>query len=171
MSQPLRGDIAPNLKREEDRIAVGGLRDATSSVTRLPSVAAFGADLGKQIAGLLESNPDWVPSTCSCIGHEDRTPPAEAIAAVRGAIATACNPTDVEPIFNASCSTDIRGGLLEAWRAAANDPDDQVGPWLHTGAPAGIREHAPHCGIFPAAATDVELDPEGLETDFNSFEN
>ena len=84
MSQHPRGTPAPNANLEEDRLAVGGLRDATAAVTRLPLLATFGEQLGKDIAQLLDEHPDWVKAACSCIGKEGRAPPPEALGRQRG---------------------------------------------------------------------------------------
>ena len=171
MSQPLRGTLPTDAKLEAERIAVGGFRDATESLRRLPSVAAFGEKLGAQMSNLLDTNPAWTSATVACIGKDDVKPPPAAILAVRNLIATACQATDLEPVSNATCSTDIRAGLLEAWRVAAGDPASAVVQWLTNGSPAGIRRSAESCGIFPDAATDIELNAESLFTDYEDFRN
>ena len=45
--------------------------------------------------------------------------------------------------------TNIDAQLLEAWRAAAKDPNDQVSVWLKFGAPTGITSQLQDPGIFP----------------------
>ena len=101
-----------------------------------------------------------------------KTPPLRPrIEAVRKVLATACGTTDTGPVFNATCTANICGGLLEACRVAAGDPDAEIAKWLADGAPAGIRVHAKPCGIFPKAASDVEIDAESRTTAFDEFEN
>ena len=123
MTQSLRRGVPIDPKTEAERIAIGGLRDTTESLKRLPSVIAFGQQLGSSIANLLNGNPQWITSTCACIGVEDQSPPAEAIEAVRAIVANACGTTETGPVSNASCTTDIRCQLLEAWRVKSGDPD------------------------------------------------
>ena len=171
MTQSLRGDVPTEPKMEAERMAIGGFRDTTESLKRLPSVTAFGQQLGCSIANLLNGNPHWITSTCACIGVEDQSPPAEAIEAVRAIIAEACGTTETGPVSNANCTTDIRCQLLEAWRLKSGDPDSAVAKWLNDGSPAGIREHAEPCGIFPVADDDAELDAECLATSYGEFEN
>ena len=169
MTQPLRGNPATNDRVEEDRLAIGGLRDATASLKRLPSVVAFGAKLGDSLMQLLEDNASWVSQTCSCIGSESAKPPPEAVVAVREIIAAACGSQINKPVFNSTCTTNIRASLLESWRKAAGDPDTEVYTWLTEGSPAGIRNSARPCGIFPVASCDVELDAESLTTAYDEF--
>ena len=45
----LRGDLEPELKDQQDRQAIGGLRNAASSVSRLRTVQAFGTRLGQAL--------------------------------------------------------------------------------------------------------------------------
>ena len=82
---------------------------------------------------------------------------------------TGCD--DCNPVENAECSTDIRVNLLEAWRSSAKDPDEAVHGFLTVGAPAGIRNHAQHCGIFLVTPADAMLDAETLITDYDGFVN
>ena len=66
------------------------------------------------------------------------------------------NPDDVE--------TEVRAGIVGAWRSKAEDPNDQPEQWLKAGAPGGIREHPIPRGVFPGneqAFEDVD-DPEKL---------
>ena len=67
--------------------------------------------------------------------------------------------------------TKIDAPLVEAWRIAAKDPDDQVGRWLLYGAPAGILHQPIDERIFPDAAAPSEISPEELVYDEMTFRN
>ena len=45
--------------------------------------------------------------------------------------------------------TNVDACLLEAWRVAAGDQDDQAGKWMLVGAPTGIEVPVLDPGIFP----------------------
>ena len=57
-TQPLRGTIPLTDKEIADKMAIGGLRNAPDSVSRLQTVAAFGLQLGQGIRQLLRSDSD-----------------------------------------------------------------------------------------------------------------
>ena len=78
-TQPLRGTIPLTDKEIADRMAIGGLRNAPDSVSRLHTVAAFGLQLGQGIRQLLRNDSDmhtaagtspksWVNQTYDAIG-------------------------------------------------------------------------------------------------------
>ena len=57
-TEPLRGRIDPTDKEKQDALAIGGLRNAADSVSRLHTVAAFGKKLGAGLMDLLRTNTD-----------------------------------------------------------------------------------------------------------------
>ena len=61
--------------------------------------------------------------------------------------------------------------LLEAWRAAASDPDSQVYMWLRDGGPTGITSRLVDPGTFPKCLRPVDLQPQGLHCDEQQFRN
>ena len=68
-----------------------------------------------------------------------------------------------EPLY----TTDVRPELLRRWVEAGHDPDKRVVQWCTDGAPAGVRHHPEHVGVFPLVpAENPQVDPEHLVTDF-----
>ena len=61
--------------------------------------------------------------------------------------------------------------LLEAWRAAAHDPDNQIYLWLRDGAPTGIKTALLDPGIFPTCHKPAEIEPQDLRCDEQQFCN
>ena len=53
--------------------------------------------------------------------------------------------------------------LLDLWRTAAKDPDDQAVLWLKQGAPAGIRTTVESCSIFPEYAPEFDEPTASVE--------
>jgi len=91
----LCGFVPPTEKEQADKMAIGGLRDAATSVGKLSAVATFGRKMYAAIRETLvadrKTNEDqgtpeqsWVSVTCKAIGSkEERVPPEAAIEAVR----------------------------------------------------------------------------------------
>ena len=124
--EPLRGSVQPTDKEAADAHAIGGLRNAAESVSRLHLVSEFGRSLGAKLKALLAGNPEWITATCKAIGSTDELrPPPDAVAAVRNLLVEATHMTEADP--NVPRLTDVDAHLVDAWRLAAGDPDDQVG--------------------------------------------
>jgi hypothetical protein len=81
--------------------------------------------------------------------------------------------TSIDPTTSPTCSTCIRGDLLQRWAEAAEDPGRGVCAWLRQGAPAGIYEFPELDAIFPisAKAGAPAVSPHELASDAGSFVN
>ena len=181
--QHLRGMPRTSLKDESDRQAIGGLRNASQSLDRLSSVAAFGRSVGLKIQLVLMENSiactragrvanSWINTTCALVGNQsESTADPAAVHAIRSILEDLC---DFQPPAGGSstdCTTSINVDLLEAWRRKAKDPDAAVTKWLKEGAPAGITQVPEPCGIFPCLDDVAGLSPEQLSCDIESFQN
>lgn len=177
----LCGFVPPTEKEQADKMAIGGLRDAATSVGKLSAVATFGRRMYAAIRETLvadhKTNEDqgtpeqsWVSVTCKAIGSkEERVPPEAAIEAVRAIMVryTAAVPAGSSFVH----LTEVDAHLLEAWRKAAGDPDDQVFQWLTQGAPAGVLDAIKDPGIFPDTSGPSAMDPDDLDCDEATFRN
>ena len=67
--------------------------------------------------------------------------------------------------------THIDALLLESWRIAAADPDDQVFVWLRDGAPTGITAQFVDPGIFPTCSRPADVQPQDIHCDEQQFRN
>ena len=93
---------------------------------------------------------------------------------IRCVVAETFSATDIGPWCDGVNVTPVHVGLLEAWRCAAKDPDEEVTSWLKHGCPAGIRNSVAGCGIFPDVSDEGQPDLEDgelLDTDFGTFLN
>ena len=184
MRQHLRGVPSELRKDALDRQAIGGLRNAKHSISRLHCVSTFGLELGNCIQEVLLSNhrqccvegkPDssWIRSFVNLVGSQspDASAPLDAVAAVRKVIAEKVGYVGNQRTPVPYCTTRINAELLESWRKKANDPDTAVCEWLLSGAPAGITMEPEACGIFPATDDSAEFDPEELMMDYRAFNN
>ena len=66
------------------------------------------------------------------------------------------------PVANATCSTNLRAGIYQAWCDLVGDPGRKIIPWLVHGAPAGIARPVPDTGIFPNKHDEATLTVEQL---------
>ena len=153
----LRGVAQTDPKREAEMSAVGGLRDASKTLSKLHSSSTFGRKLGKALMKAVTENlvqhasvgtrgQSWVEQMCSKIGAaESVQAPEQAVECVRDIIRKHVGTTSsLSGTQVPGCSTSIDAHLLEAWRRAACDPDDAVCQWLVKGAPAGTLHIAFH---------------------------
>ena len=115
----------------------------------------------------------WVNITCKSIGSttEGCGPPPSAIAAVKTLLEeyTSMYRSDAERAMPARTLVDAY--LLEAWRLAAADPDDQIFIWLRDGAPTGITAQLHDPGIFPECSRPADVQPQDLHCDEQQFRN
>jgi len=174
--------VGPTDKEIADDMAIGGLRNAAASVSRLTYSASFSLKLGQSIQDVLRADLEahrpvdtldqsWVYMSCKVVGSkkEDKLrPPADAVAAVEAVLIEHTNPPDSS---NHTPLTLIKAFLLEAWRVAAKDPDDQVGSWLKEGGPAGIILQPKDPGIFPDVSAPADWMPDDLHCDEHAFKN
>ena len=180
-SQRVRGAVAMTEKEEADRRAIGGLRDASDSVSRLHMVASFGRRLSTKLRELIMFNEDshnvadtldqsWISTTMAAIGSEgaEAGPPADAISAVKELLSEMCSLSRSD---NFDRLTNVDAPLLEAWRKAASHPDTYIAKWMVTGAPAGILNPIPDPGIFPTCSKPATSEPLDLHCDFGTFQN
>ena len=66
----------------------------------------------------------------------------------------------------------ICGHLLHAWSSCAGDPAASTAKWCWHGAPLGITsEYSELVDILPVCKPGEVRDPEGLSTDYQTFDN
>ena len=94
-------------------------------------------------------NDNWINLPCNATGSKDATarPPADAVAAVRAPLieTTRMLSADADVVHRKR----VDAHVLEAWRVAAMDPDDQIFLWLRDGGPTGITSELRDPGKFP----------------------
>jgi len=158
--------VAQDVAREQEAQAIGGMRHAHRSVSRLPSLLPVGRQLRRLFVAALSEFPKLREQCLGAIGHQNpRVPDEKVVAIVRGRLGALLNVDDLEPIRTEGICTEIRAHLLEGWRSMAGDPDWAVTRWLvRDGVPAGLRRHPEDCGIFPR--TDVAVAADLHEMDF-----
>jgi hypothetical protein len=183
-SENLRGTLpnAKELRQQEDRGALAGMRNAATAVDRLPGHADVGWIIGRIITSALDTVPGLMTSALSAIdpgrcGDVDplTTGPSQtALDEVRRRLAKVLGTDDVGPVQNETCSSPIRAGLLYRWAQLAKDPAAESCRWLWEGAPGGLEEMPEHIdGIFPKADPDQDVsDPSEVclaAEDFNQL--
>jgi hypothetical protein len=176
----LKGPADIDVRAGEDRMAVGGLRDARASVAKLHKVSTFGGSLGTAIFKLMLRNhvecraaklSSWVDDAMRALGSDEVLPCEHAISEVRDLIAACTKAASTDEVATSTCDTPIRAGLLEAWRSISGDPDIYICQWLMQGAPAGISLQMESAGIFPEVDEQAEVHYDDLGFDFDEFRN
>ncbi len=156
----------PDAKAEAERVALGGMRTPASAVARLRSVAHMGSKIREAFFEMFVENPDMVSRALEAVGSsaEDASPPASYVALARQRLARAVGCREDDAATLGLAGTQVRAGLLGAWRMAAGDPDDQPERWLREGGPAGVRLVPEHRGVYPPVDDEAPDDPEELAT-------
>ena len=137
---------------------VGGLRRLATSLCKLSYSAEVGARINVGLSLLLDSEPSLVDKVLHHIGSDVTTYIDPEICKMAEKVIRAVLEPLV-PSFVASVPTEdcrINHRLLELWQCAAKDPDWAVVQWLLHGAPAGIEQDIPSCGIFPEYKGEVD---------------
>lgn len=156
------------------------MRNTADSVGKLHYLAEFGLKLGGTVIretlqrnlekhrsdDKLDEADAWFDRTCACIGSYELRRPPDAIENVRAILRRTLSNWNEKPSMSG-----IDADLLESWRAAAKDIDDQIFIWLPEGGPAGIL-HAPvGLGIFPDCPGPLGNNPADLQCDTDMFRN
>jgi len=160
----LRQEGVQDIRAVEESQAIGGMKRPSKAVDRLPSITCIGGHIYDKISEYLDNNFDAVGDVHEIVsGHLDREPSDTHVLNIRRLLSDCVGATDTEPVNNETYQTSVRAGILQAWRRAAEDPDDQPEQWLRHGAPAGIRLTPRDRGIFPTVSDQMD-DPELLGT-------
>ncbi len=159
----------PDAKAEAERLALGGMRTPAAAVSRLRSVAHMGAKIRDAFFSMFDENPDMIRRALEAVGSSeaDAAPPATYVEMARRRLARAVGCSDADAAALGFVGTQVRAGLLGAWRLAAGDPDDQPELWLREGGPAGVRAFPEHRGVYPPVDDETPADPEELVTLFD----
>ena len=166
---PLRG-VEPAgaraLRRQEDALAVGGMRNPGHAVSKLPLLRATLSAL-RPILLKAVTQDLRISGVVSSILEGSRVEglPADVVAHVRAGVAQALG-------VEASQGPGLQPALFEGL-ALAGDPDHHLHHWLREGAPLGVLHPVESAGIFPPTPC-VQASPEqlaGLVTDYHQWEN
>lgn len=167
----LTGKDDQDQKAREDALAVGDLRNAGQSVSRLHLVSPSGRALGKKLSDFFCVHSGWTDTALSSIGSSASLPDNEAALAVRGIIGQASAAGDVSAVDNSSCSSPVSATLFNSWRKARSDPDIFVAVWFMSGAPAGVSLLIPAAGIVPEIGMEPGIHYSDLVTTDDSASN
>ena len=123
----------------------------------IPGLEGVGRRIHAAISDYLATRPGSIDVVHDLVSGKTKGDlPSNDVAMIRELLAGVVGATDVEPTDDDTCETLVRAGLLGAWRAAAEDPDDQPKQWLYSGAPVGIRHLPIHRSIFPPVEDEAD---------------
>ena len=173
---PMGGQDKPTDRETADALAIGGLRNAAGSVSRLHFLASLGQKMGQAMRGALMDNLNkhrrqsdlneqdaWINQVRACIGSEDRKPPVAAIAKIKAIIHEFTRQPGAAQRAAAPSLSDLDTVTLEDWRVASKHPDVEVCGWQRTGVPGGIKLMPTDAGgIFPPATDAASADVSQL---------
>ena len=163
----LRGEQmnAKEVKQDEDRRSLCGLRNTFEAVSRLPGHLKLGSIFGEFFRGILWKNPRLHKLLVSLGSgdvpedeqNEARIELEDLVLPIRQKLSKILLCSHSGPVNNDECDTDIRAELLRRWATVARDPGVGVCNWLSRGANAGLSADPEGIdGIFPLADTEFE---------------
>ena len=169
---PLRGLGPPGakeIKRQQDQLAVGGMRDPAAAVRRLPILRQSLLGLREIFTSAVDQDPRLRHAVEEVLsGHKIEGLPVDTVLVVREGLGRALG---VAPDPSAP-SGGLQPHLFEGL-AQAGDPDAHLATWLRQGAPLGVLHPVEPAGIFPPApgptATPEQL--AALVSDLRDWSN
>ena len=157
-------------QRQDESSTLGGLRRACTSVAKLPFGVRAGLLLRLSLLHALRACPTLLASCLDAVGSEmsDAGPTDVVLSQVRKHMSEHFNIVEQ---YDDSGLCVLWSSFFQAWRLSSMDPDEHVERWLRSGAPMGLRQAVPICGIFPVADDKDVGDPEQLVTPVGWEEN
>ena len=158
-----RTPTAKEVREEENRNAVGGMRNPKRAVKRINGLLEVGADLREDWRSLVEDFPG-VMETAKKYGTKKCEIIPEALMEWKKHLNEYLEVEEVMGVMvkeNWEFRSPLDANLWDAWHKTTNDPENCIGLWAREGAPLGMEVPIPTCGIFPAVEID-EADYEDL---------
>ena len=153
------------LKREEDRQSLAGMRDPADLLDAWPQLWHGMAGVTAALMEVRESSPE-LRGLWKCFGDKPaRSAPSEtAVQSARCAIARAIrvSPADAERHHPHS---PWRHEIVRALQQCTGDPDRDLADWLRDGVPMGLSVPLRPGGLFPRQESTRTVDPESLSGD------
>ena len=152
----LRGETHDQ-RKEEDKAALGGMRNPKRSVERVPGHAVIGRQVAAAIDDFMNEHPTIRDTIIKSIGVDKRHAPKipdELLRDVRWRLAHVLDAN----LHRDTKRTELIAPLFEAWVAQSGDPDQPLVRWLFNGAPAGIESHPDNVGVFPPSEVPPSYD-------------
>lgn len=151
------GDSAREVKMRQDRECNAGMRNPRAVVDRWPELRMAMARVRKSLMIIREDESSFVAFAAACGRKAPRQPPTE-----RWKLA---NQFGIQDHWDRRRPASTwRPALVRAVQDLAYDPGTFLPIWLEPGAPMGLRKAIEAGGLFPAAADEVRLGLEELES-------
>lgn len=167
--QHLKGRPAAAPSVQEEKLAIGGLKETSHAVAKLPSSVAFGKQLRELFVKVLGKDKDLMQRCLAAVGSEEEHagPSAKQLEKFRVELAQVLGTDCASPLDKNKYHCSICGQMLISWAKKAGDPDVEAATWTIKGAPAGITEHPGQPGVFP----DKPNEQDYVEPDDMLFED
>ena len=139
------------VREEENECAIGGLRNAARSVTKLPNWSLVGSKVAAMIEELVDLHEETLNPVLDSLGDKTKSHmvPESLCAILR------LKMRDMLGL----CDEDLQPGpggffpgLIRGLTEAASDPDVHIHEWLKGQVPLGITVPIPPGGVFPVVS-------------------
>ena len=141
---PLLPASRQQLRREEDKKAIGGMRSPHHSIEQVPGWKDMGAKICDTLDKIIDDWWDHCKFTVETLGKDCTGLDEQMVEAARRAMEITLGLPRRDTI-----ESKVRADLVQALTAQAADPDDVIAEWLRGNTPIGIKNDIPCRGIFP----------------------
>ena len=175
-ADPLENLPRRMLREAENQAALGGMRNPSTSVARIPGWGSVGDRLRYCLERIVTEHEDTFRTIIGALGTATASAIPERIVQSAQLAIEAEFGIPAGRTGHHSSMRFLRGDILQALVTAARDPERSVPDWVDHGAPLGIVHDIPTHGIFPpvqeGGASDLSsLDEAEAFHDFSSFAN
>ena len=154
---PTEGLSKRRRKEGENAHFIGGMRNPAKAVARLHKVCEAGRDVRRLWTRFVKDHPKAL-ETANSYGSESCELDSETLEAWTREIEHFLKAKEFDDVVlrgSDRFKSPLNAKLWEGWRKCSGDPERDLVQWIRSGAPLGMAEEIPYCGIFPM--TDEEL--------------
>lgn len=147
-----RQESGKAVREQENRECVGGLRSPWKDIRGNSARRLLGEQIRAKIVEFIEADPSIVEDllTGSAAGYERHR------ARVEGALVPAVASVLGTQDLSRGPRSKWRASMVEAFVGKSEDQEVHLAGWLRCGAPTGVAQEIPTCGIFPTVDKPAE---------------
>ena len=156
-----RTPTAKEIREQENRAAIGRMRNPRRAVARIYGLQEIGAEIREDWSSMVRHKP-VVMETAKKYGTRECELDQGALEQWKGFLEQylkAEAPAGFTMKENWEFRSPLNAELWDGWHRTTGDPENCIGLWAREGALLGMDATIPTCGIFP----EVEIDEDDFE--------
>lgn len=161
-SSPMRGLEMIQAARHPKKPTLGGMRNPSTSMSRLPESQILGSLIGELLDTAIKKYPRLCDTARDILEAKKEVTPMDRdlVDSIRKSVLIVAEPGEIEA-STAPASSPLNVPTLMGWHRNSDDPDaGTLANWILHGSPLGFDQAIQRQGIFPAS-TNTGRDYEG----------